>query len=344
MNTDRFLAMVRRIVWLAAFGGSGPSLAERDGREVRIGLFPNVTHAQALLAKASGEYEKALGRPVRWVEFNAGPSAIEALLNGAIDAAYIGPNPVINGFLKSGGESFQVVSGSAGGGAALVVRADAGIAGEKDFHGRIVATPQLGNTQDVAARAWFRSKGYRLKEKGGTLTILPLANPDQLLLFQRKEIDAAWTVEPWVSRLEQEGGGKLLMDEKDLWPNGRYPTTLLVASRKLLREDPALVERLVKAHAAVTSRLNADKAAAAALVNAEIKKITGHALPERVIESAMARVEFTCDLMEDTLVECARRAHEAGFLREKPALAGLCNARYVGEAAGSTNTVRRLTP
>ena len=307
--------------------------ADQPKKEIRIGLFPNITHAQALLAKSSGAYEKAMGVPIHWVIFNAGPSAIEAILADALDAAYIGPNPAINGFIKSGGKSFQVVAGSASGGAALVVRAGSGINGEKDFSGKIVATPQLGNTQDVAARAWFKAKGCQLKEKGGALTILPLANPDQLLMFKRKEIDAAWTIEPWVSRLEQECGGKIMVDEKDLWPKGQYVTTVLLVSQKFMRANPDVVDKLVQAHVEMTARLNSDKCAAIPVINAEIKKITGSALSQSVMESAMKRVDFVSDLMQEPLIQSARLAHEAGFLREKPVLDGLCNPRFLESIA-----------
>ncbi len=304
---------------------SAPGGARGEAEEIRIGQFPNVTHAQALLARASGTFEKALGVPVKWTTFNAGPSAIEALFVGAIDAAYVGPNPAINGFIKSEGESFQIVAGSAGGGAALVIRADAGIEGETDFADKRIATPQLGNTQDVAARAWFARKGYRLKEKGGNVTILPLANPDQLLMFQRKEIDGAWTIEPWVSRLELEAGGRIFLEERELWPEGRYVTTVLVVSRKFLRESPELAKKLLRAHVELTQKLNTDKKAAAAAINAEIKSETGSELSPLVLHRALGRVEFTWDPLPGALSKAAQEAHDAGFLKSVPDLDGLFN-------------------
>ncbi|HYS43718.1 MAG TPA: ABC transporter substrate-binding protein, partial [Geobacteraceae bacterium] len=175
--------------------------AQPAGSPLRLGYFPNITHAQALYARATGEFEKALGIPIEWVPFNAGPSAIEALFIDAVDATYVGPGPTINGYIKSKGAKFVIVAGSASGGAGLVVRQDSGIAEEKDFNGKVIATPQMGNTQDIAARAWFADKGYRLKEQGGTVELVPLANSDQLTMFKKKQIDGAWTVEPWLSRL-----------------------------------------------------------------------------------------------------------------------------------------------
>ena len=306
------------------------SVAVADSpRAIRIGHFPNVTHAQALLARADASFERMLGVPIEWTSFNAGPSAIEALFAGAVDATYVGPNPAINGFVKSKGQNFQIVAGAASGGAALVVRVGSGIESEADFHGKVVATPQIGNTQDVATRAWLRDHGYTLRERGGTVTVIPLANPDQLLMFQRREIDAAWTVEPWVSRLEQEANGRVLFDESVLWPNRRYVTAVLVVSRSFIQKYPELVEKLIAAHVALTDRLEKNKDAVAPTINEQIKNLTGKALPPGVLASALRRVEFTWDPLEAELQHAADLAHEIGFLREKPDLTGLFNLDFL---------------
>src|SRR5262245_49487581 len=183
--------------------------AEAEAMPLRLGYFPNVTHAQALYARATREFEKKTGVLIGWTAFNAGPTAMESLFADAVDATFIGPSPTINGHIKSRGQKFVIVAGCASGGAGLVVRPDADIAGENDFADTTIATPQMGNTQDLAARAWFAEKGYRLRERGGNVSLVPLSNPDQLTMFKRKQIDGAWTVEPWLSRLEVEGGGKL---------------------------------------------------------------------------------------------------------------------------------------
>lgn len=300
------------------------SYAAAETPVLRLGHFPNITHAQALWARANqAQFEKDVGAKVEWTAFNAGPSAVEALFAGAIDATYVGPNPAINGHLKSRGKVFAIVAGSASGGAALVVRPDAGIKSDRDFGGKIIATPQLGNTQDVAARSWFKEKGYTLKDKGGNLTLVPLQNPDQLQMFKQKEIHGAWTIEPWVSRLVHEGGGTVFLEEKDLWPDGRYATTLLVVSRAFLERNPDVARRLVAAHVAITRRLQADKAAAMPILQAELKRETGKELSNAVISGAMARVEFTWDPLRASLLQSAQAAHVAGFIKEAPDLAGL---------------------
>src|SRR6266536_5031353 len=255
--------------WLRAFllllillWAPGGSAADEKARELRLGYFPNITHAQALYGRATGQFERKIGVRIQWTAFHAGPTAIESLFSDAVDATFVGPAPTINGHIKSRGAKFVIVAGSASGGAGLVVRRDSGIHSAKDFAGKVIATPQLGNTQDVAARIWFAEKGYRLKEKGGRLALVPLSNPDQLTMFRKKQIDGAWTVEPWVSRLEIEGQGRVFLEEKALWPEGRYVTTHLVVNRDFLSRNREVVKKLLRAHIEITQRINADLSAA----------------------------------------------------------------------------------
>ena len=322
--------MRKRLVatWLAAALALACGRGDPSGRggALRLGHFPNVTHAQALYGRATGSFERGVGVPIAWTQFNAGPSAVEALFAGAVDASYLGPNPAINGYIRSQGRSFVIVAGAASGGAALVVRPDAGILTESDFHGRTVATPQLANTQDVAARLWFAARGYTTRERGGDLTILPLANPDQLLMFGKHQIDAAWTVEPWVSRLEQEGGGRVFLDEKQLWPGGRYVTALLVVRRAFLAAHRDLVVKLVAAHVDATRALNADLDASAGVLAAEVARETASPMPARIVRSALGRIELGWDPLQGALAKAAGDAHRVGFLREAPDLGGIVEA------------------
>jgi NitT/TauT family transport system substrate-binding protein len=297
--------------------------AEPEAKELRLGYFPNLTHAQALYARASGEFEQKIGVRIKWTAFNAGPTAIESLFANAVDATFVGPSPTVNGFIKSRGEKFVIVAGSASGGAGLVVRKDSGIHSEKDFADKTIATPQLGNTQDVAARVWLADKGYRLRERGGNVSLVPLSNPDQLTLFKKKQVDGAWTVEPWLARLEIEGGGEVFLEEKSLWPAGKYVTTHLVVSRTFLADNQETMRKLIAALVEVTERINSDKTAAAVVLNEELKKETGKALKDEVIQKAMTRVEFTWDPICASLKQSAEASHRIGFIRKEPALGGI---------------------
>jgi len=304
-------------------GLSLPGVEAGETRSLRLGHFPNITHAQALYAKAGGHFERKLETPIKWSSFNAGPTAIEAIFTDAIDASFVGPSPAINGFIRSRGEKFVIVAGGASGGAGLVVRKGAGIQSEKDFGGKTIATPQLGNTQDIAARVWFAEHGYKLREKGGALTLLALSNPDQLTLFKKDEIHGAWTIEPWLARLEVEAGGELFLDEKTLWPDGRYATTLLIMNRDFLARNPKLTRNLLQALVEVTGQINDDKIGAAKVLNAQLKKETGKSLDDAVIAKAMERVEFTWDPVAASLRKSAEAAHQIGFLRAPPDLKGI---------------------
>ncbi len=322
------------VLWVFCVIGSAraPDVhAEPEARELRLGHFPNLTHAQPVYARAGGQFEKKIGVPIRWISFNAGPTAIEAIFGDALDASFVGPSPALNGFIKSKGRKFVIIAGTASGGTGLVVRKAAGIRSVGDFNGRIIATPQLGNTQDVAARLWFGEQGYKLREKGGTLTLLPLSNPDQLTLFQKGEIQGAWTVEPWLSRLELEGGGELFIDENTLWPGGRHVTTQLIMNRKFLTTNPTLVSNLLTALVEVTQEINADKAAAAVILNAELKKETGKPLSEAVLKRAMDRIEFTWDPLSASLRQSAVTAHRLGLLRSSPDLTGIYSLGLLNE-------------
>jgi NitT/TauT family transport system substrate-binding protein len=288
----------------------------RAAKIVRVGVFPNVTHAVPLLGLESGAFARALGPDIRIqaVEFNAGPSAVEALFAGSIDMTYVGPNPAINAHQRARG-AVRVVAGAASGGASLVVREDAGVAGPADLKGRKLATPQLGNTQDVAARAWLKEKGVE------GVQILPIRNPDQLTAFLQKDIDAAWAVEPWASRLVREAGGRVLLDERELWPGGRFPSTVLLVDRRFLEANPGLVRAWLRAHVEVVDHVRAAPAEARREINAVLARLTGKPLRPEVLEDAWGRFECTWDPLPAALERAARQAFEAGFLgKEAPDL------------------------
>jgi NitT/TauT family transport system substrate-binding protein len=283
---------------------------------VRVGAFPNITHPQAMVGKNEGWFEKALGSGVKidWKSFNAGPSAIEALFAGALDITYIGPNPAITGYVRSNGEALRVVAGATSGGAALVVRNDSGIQKPEDFHGKRVASPQMGNTQDVALRAWLKAHGMKSADKGGDVMVMPMANPDQLTLFQKKELDAAWAPEPWATRLIKEGNGRLFLDERDLWPKGQFVTAHIIVSTKFLHEHPDVVKNFIRAHVELTDWINGHLPEAKKKLNDQIQKETGKALSPALLDEAFGRLQVTYDPLRSSLLNSAHSAFEAGFL------------------------------
>lgn len=301
---------------------------------VRVGAFPNITHAQAMVGKANGWFEKAMGPDVKiqWTSFNAGPSAIEALYSGAIDMAYIGPSPTVNGYVHSNGEALRVIAGAASGGVALVVRNDSGIDKPEDFHGKRVASPQLGNTQDVSLRAWLKAHGLKTTDKGGDVQVVPLANPDQLTLFLKKQLDAAWAPEPWATRLIHEGNGRLFLDERELWPHKQFVTTNLIVSNKFLHDHPDVAKNWIRAHVELTDWINGHLLESKQLINRQIQKETGKALSPAVLDEAFGRLEVTYDPLKSSLLTSAQSAFDAGFLgKQIPDLSGIYDLSFLNQ-------------
>lgn len=298
-------------------GGSAPN----PNRQVtlRLGYFPNITHAQPNVGLERGTYSQALGPNIKFETktFNAGPSVIEALFAGAIDASYIGPNPAINGFVQSQGKEVRIIAGATSGGALFVVRPDRNLNSPADFANKRFASPQLGNTQDVALRAWLKQNGLKTKEDGGNVTILPTSNPDILSLFTKGDIDGAWVPEPWATRLIQEGGGKVYLDERNLWPNGDFVTTHLIARPKYITDNPDVIEKLLKAHVETTEYINANPSEAKALLNRGIEKATSATLPVKVIDGAWENQKITYDPIASSLKKSADDAFALGFLGDK---------------------------
>src|SRR6266404_264627 len=291
---------------------------------IRVGHFPNVTHVQGLVGHAlsrqgKGWFEERIGpgTKIEWFVYNAGPSATEAIFANSIDLTYIGPSPAINAYAKSRGEEIRIVSGAANGGAALVVAGDSLLKNPADFRGKKIATPQLGNTQDVSCRAWLAAGGLKITQLGGDAQVLPTQNADQLAMFQQKKIDGVWTVEPWVSRLEMEAGGKVLVEETD------SPTTVLVSSVKFLGENREMVKKFVEAHRALTDWIAKNPAEAQKLVVAELAEETKAKMAAELIEHSWRRIVLTNDVRREVLEKFVANAKAAGFLRDVPDLARL---------------------
>jgi NitT/TauT family transport system substrate-binding protein len=324
----KYVLLAVSLATLAASAcGSGNSNAADDGRvTLRLGYFANVTHAQPQVGLARGTFAEALGPDValKTTTFNAGPSVIEALFAGEIDASYIGPNPAINGYVRSRGKELRIIAGATSGGARLIVRAGANIHEPADFHGKKIATPQLGNTQDVALRAWLASNGLNAREQGGDVQVLPVANADQLTLFQKGEIDGAWAPEPWASRLELEAGGVEFLDETSLWPEGKFVTTNLIVRTSFLEDHPDVVRNLLRAHVDTTLWIQQHPQDGMRMVNDSIGELTGKPLSEETIERAWAHMNVTYDPLAATLFKSAADAYDLGFLgNDEPDLSGI---------------------
>ncbi|MBI3999423.1 MAG: ABC transporter substrate-binding protein [Candidatus Omnitrophica bacterium] len=293
-----------------------PAAFGEDSVKIRVGHFPNVTHAPALIARATHHFEKVFGESVKidWKTFNAGPEAIEALFAGEIDILYVGPNPAVNGFVRSRGEALRIIAGVAGGGVALVVRPEAKIERFEDIQGKRVASPQKGNTQDVALLHLMKQKGLAPRTQGGNVEIFNISGGDQITAFAKNQVDAIWTVEPWVSRLVSEANGRILFEERDLWPEGKYATTVLVARKKFMDQHPELVQKWIEGHVEITDYINQNLGEAKKIFNKELQYETGKFLPASYLDQSFERIVFTSDPMESSVQESAKRAKDIGYL------------------------------
>jgi NitT/TauT family transport system substrate-binding protein len=316
--------MMNRIL-LALAGALALALPARaDKLVLRVGHFPNVTHVQALVAQAltrqgKGWFEQRLGPDVSidWYSYNAGPAAMEGILANTIDLTYVGPSPALNVYTRSGGREVRIISGAADGGTALVVQPDENLNVATDFRGKKIATPQLGNTQDIACRAWLSAGGLKITQIGGEAQVIPTENPDQLSLFKLKKIDAAWTVEPWVSRLEMEAGGKPLVVDKS------SPVTVLVTGVKFLGDHKDIVTKFVAAHRELTTWIQQHPAEAQKLVVDELAAETKGKISPALIAHAWDSIVLTNDVSLQSMQNFVTNAQAAGFLRQAPDLSQL---------------------
>lgn len=320
-NIRLLVRLAGAVFSLAVLAPLPPAIAQTT---LRIGHFPNITHVQALVAhnmsrNGKGWFEQRLGASVKieWYVYNAGPSAMEAIFAKSIEFTYVGPNPAINAYFKSGGQEGRIVAGAVNGGSALVVQGDSVLKTPADFRGKKIASPQFGNTQDVAARAWLKKGGLTITQSGGDAQVVPTANPDQLSLFRQKQLDGVWTVEPWISRLEADAGGKVLIDDREAI------TTVLVARADMLATQRDLVRKVVAAHRELTEWIKANPAEAQKLVRDELEAETRAKFAPELVISAWKRIVLTSDASLDALKAMISDAQAVGFLRNAPDLSRL---------------------
>src|SRR6476661_3950151 len=310
MKTKLVLLLTSVICLFAQTGMS------QDRIVIRFGHFPNITHAQGVIAHAlsrqgKGWFEQRLGPNVeiQWFTYNAGPSAMEAMFAGSLDLTYVGQGPALNAHFKSNGEEVRVVGGAANAGAALVVKTDSPIKTAADFRGKKIATPQLGNTQDISCRAWLKAHGFSVTQTGGDVTVIPTANPDQLGLFQSGGVEAVWTVEPWVTRLERDAKARVFLEDKDTI------TTWLVSSAKFLRDRRDLAKKIADANVELTKWIQQNESDAQKLLMEELKAETRADFAPDAVAQAWKRIQFTSDVSRDLIAKSVQDGKNAGFLK-----------------------------
>ncbi|HXX96310.1 MAG TPA: ABC transporter substrate-binding protein [Candidatus Bathyarchaeia archaeon] len=321
--------IIGAIIATSIFSNAPDSVTESSSHTasaiLRIGYFPILNHAQAVIGLAKGDFQEAVGKEItiKPEVFGSGPPLIEALFANQIDLAYVGPNPTINGYVVSDGKALKIISGASSGGTVFVVRNDSGIKSIKDFGNKRFATPQVGNTQDVALRKYLLQNGYKTKDEGGNVEVISAQISDIFTLMLTKQIDGAWVPEPWGTKLVKEANGRIFLDERVLWPQGKYITANIIARTDYLRDNPGTVKKFLGAHIDETSWINSHKSEAMDIFNEQLKALTGHIIKPDELKEAWSRIGFTYDPLKPTLLKSANDSLKIGFLRTPPNLTGI---------------------
>jgi NitT/TauT family transport system substrate-binding protein len=321
--------IIGAIIATSIFSNAPDSVTESSSHTpsaiLRIGYFPILNHAQAVIGLAKGDFQKALGKEIaiKPEVFGSGPPLIEALFANQIDLAYVGPNPTINGYVVSDGKALKIISGASSGGTVFVVRNDSGIKSIKDFGNKRFATPQVGNTQDVALRKYLLQNGYKTKDEGGNVEVISAQISDIFTLMLTKQIDGAWVPEPWGTKLVKEANGRIFLDERVLWPQGKYITANIIARTDYLRDNSETAKKFLGAHIDETNWINSHKSEAMDIFNGQLKALTGHIIKPDELRQAWSRIEFTYDPLKPTLLKSANDSLKIGFLRAPPNLTGI---------------------
>ena len=300
-------------VFLVACSNTASNSSETP-ESIRIGFFPNITHAQALYGQANGSFEEAFAEvDLEWLQFNAGPSEIEAMFAGEVDMGYIGPTPAINANIKSNGDVL-VIAGASDGGSILVTRPDLVLDSPKELDGLKLAVPQLGNTQHVLLLGILKEYGLQTTDKGGKVELVASENADTKALLDRGEVDAALLPEPWGARMVNEVHANILLDEKEIWRDGNYPVALVIVNKDFMEAHPDLVQTFLKTHLAVTEEINADPDAAQTAINKKLLELTNAQLDESVMSDAFSRVDITSNITEESVDAFAEMMESAGLV------------------------------
>jgi len=305
--------MIIAVTAIVAFTGN---YSETNQDKLRVAFFPSIGHAVPIVGLENGIFQKEIGNQIE-IEtkiFDSGPQVIESIFASSIDIAYVGPGPIINGFLKSDGNDIKILSGAASGGASFIVQPNSGLDSIQNFNGKRIASPQISNSQDISLRYYLESNGLKPVEKGGTVFVLNISNPDIYTLFAKGDIDGAWVSEPWATLLVEESGGVRLFNEEKLWPNEQFASVLLIARTNYLENNPEIIQNWVNSHEKTVSWINSNPDKSKIIFSNFLKKYMGKSLPSEIIDESFSNLEITTDPIKNSVLTFAERADSLGYL------------------------------
>jgi NitT/TauT family transport system substrate-binding protein len=304
------------IIAIAVIATIGGSLDQSSQSKIRVAFFPSISHAVPIVGLENGIFENGIGEQIQ-IEiklFDSGPQVIESIFARSIDVAYVGPGPTINGFLKSHGKDIRILAGAASGGASFIVQPDSGLESIENFDGKRIASPQISNSQDVSLRYYLASNDLKPIEKGGTVFVLNISNPDIYTLFAKGDIDGAWIPEPWATMLVQELDGVRLFNEEKLWPNEQFASVLLIARTDYLENNPEIIQNWLKSHEETVSWINSNPDKSKSIFEKFLKKYMGKSLPTKIIDESFSNLTITSDPIKNSVLTFAERADVLGYL------------------------------
>lgn len=317
MKTRLIIASsIAGIILLSSLGIALNPSTQTDDPKVRIAYFPNIGHAIPIVGMEKGFFQNDLGDQIK-IEtrvFDSGPQAIESLFANSIDLAYVGPGPAINGFLNSENHNIKILAGAASGGASFIVHPNSEINSAFDFAGKKIAAPQIGNTQDVSLRHYLSENGLVTAEKGGSVIVYNISNPDIYTLFVKGDLDGAWVAEPWATILETELNGTRLFYEEELWPNQKFASVLLIANVDYVEKNPELISILLKSHHNTATWINQNPVETRITFNNFLNSHLGQSLSDDVVDIALSNIVITEDPILDSIHSFAEKANALGYL------------------------------
>ena len=284
--------------------------------KIRVAFFPSIGHIIPIVGLEEKIFEKGIGeeKQIETKLFDSGPQVIESIFSGSIDVAYVGPGPIINGFLKSDGKDIKILSGAASGGASFIIQPNSGLESLENFDGKRIASPQISNSQDVSLRHYLESHGFKSVEKGGTVFVLNISNPDIYTLFAKGDIDGAWVPEPWATILVQELDGIRLFNEEKLWPNEEFASVLLIVRTEYLENNPETIQKWVESHEKTMTWINSNPDKSKSLFSSFLIDYMGKSLPTKIIDESFSNITITSDPIKNSVIIFAERADSLGYL------------------------------
>ena len=284
--------------------------------KIRVAFFPSIGHIIPIVGLEEKIFEKGIGeeKQIETKLFDSGPQVIESIFSGSIDVAYVGPGPIINGFLKSDGKDIKILSGAASGGASFIIQPNSGLESLENFDGKRIASPQISNSQDVSLRHYLESHGFKSVEKGGTVFVLNISNPDIYTLFAKGDIDGAWVPEPWATILVQELDGIRLFNEEKLWPNEEFASVLLIVRTEYLENNPETIQKWVESHEKTVTWINSNPDKSKSLFSSFLIDYMGKSLPTKIIDESFSNITITSDPIKNSVIIFAERADSLGYL------------------------------